>query len=105
LVAERSPLNSPAAESSPSRPVRREIVIILIALFCGVAILPPIIFFAGSRALGAYAGGDIRGFMTNFFRGLAEGSFAFWAVAFGPYVLTVLLRLLVDLARRSSSAA
>jgi hypothetical protein len=55
--------------------------------------------------LGAYAGGDIRGFMTNFFRGLAEGSFAFWAVAFGPYVLTVLLRLLVDLARRSSSAA
>jgi hypothetical protein len=96
-------VNSPALDSpSPpsSRPLRREVLIILVALACGVAVLPPIIFLVGSKTLGAYAGGDIRGFMENFFKGLAQGGFAFWAVALAPYVLTVLLRLLIQLVRR-----
>jgi hypothetical protein len=80
-------------------------VIILIALLCGVALLPPLIFVVGSRTLGPYAGGNLGAFMANFLRGLAAGGFGFWAVAVGPYALTVLLRVLFDLARRRSSTA
>jgi hypothetical protein len=98
-------LNSPAAESAPRRPLRREIIILVLALLCGIAILPVVIFWAGSRTLGTYAGGDLRGFMTHFFAGLGEGSFAFWAVALGPYVVTVLLRLILEAVRRGSSRA
>lgn len=97
-------VNSPALDSPRSRSFGRELVVILIALVCGVVILPPIVFLVGSRTLGAYAGGDIRGFMENFFKGLAQGGPSFWAVALGPYVLTVLLRVLIPFVRRGSSS-
>jgi len=97
-------VNSPALDSPPPRTLGREAAIIVSALLCGVVLLPPLIFLVGSRTLGAYAGGDIRGFMENFFKGLAQGAVAFWAVAVGPYVLTVLLRLLSQLVRRGSSS-
>jgi hypothetical protein len=96
-------VNSTAAESATRRPVRREILILTIALLCGIVILPLAIFLVGSRTLGTYAGGDLRGFMTNFFTGLGQGTFAFWTVALGPYVLTVLLRVLLDITRRRST--
>jgi hypothetical protein len=83
-------------------PIRRELLVLAAALAFGVLAVPPLLWVVGSRALGPYAGGGIGAFLASFFRGLASGTFGFWMVALGPYLLTLVARALGGLARGSA---
>ncbi|HTW37961.1 MAG TPA: hypothetical protein VMD49_05270 [Steroidobacteraceae bacterium] len=82
--------------------LRRELLLLGAALACGVLAVPPLLWVAGPRALGPYAGGGVTAIVANFFRGLASGSIAFWLVALGPYLVLTALRALVALLRSRS---
>ncbi len=65
----------------------------------GVLVVPPLLWLVGMRELGPYADGGMGDLLGNFFRGLAGASFAFWAVALVPYLLTLVVRALIGLVR------
>lgn len=79
--------------------LRRELLVLGAALAFGVLAVPPLLWVAGPRALGPYAGGGVTAIVANFFRGLASGSIACWLVALGPYLVLMLLRALVAVMR------
>ena len=88
---------------------RRELVIFGLALLCGLIVMPFLIWFAGSRVLGPYTHGQNTragpfALVADFFLGLAHGSAVFWAVALGPAVLLLLIRLFVALVRALPTA-
>jgi hypothetical protein len=79
---------------------RRELIIFGVALLCGLLPVPLLIWVAGNRVLGPYTHGQNThagpwALLADFFTGLLHGSVVFWAVALGPAVLLLLLRLLV----------
>ena len=83
---------------------RRELVFFGLALLCGFIVMPFLIWFAGSRVLGPYTHGQNAhagpfALLADFFSGLMHGSGVFWAVALGPAVLLLLLRLFLALLR------
>jgi hypothetical protein len=83
---------------------QRELVIFGLALLCGLIVMPFLIWFAGSRVLGPYLHGQNAhagpfALVADFFLGLFHGSAVFWAVALGPAVLLLLIRLFVALVR------
>jgi hypothetical protein len=83
---------------------RRELAIFGLALLCGLIVMPFLIWFAGSRVLGPYTHGQNThagpfALVADFFSGLAHGSAVFWAVALGPALLLLLIRLFVALVR------
>jgi len=101
-TAAPAPVRAPATPEVPRPPERsgsawrRELLILAIALFLGLVAAPVLTFLAGSRVLGPYAGGPGMGaLMAAYFRGLASGSTAFWAVALGPYVFILAVRAFV----------
>lgn len=65
-----------------------------IALVCGLGLLPPLIYLAGTAALGAYEGVGIGTIYRSVFKGMADGSLAAWSVVLGPYALFLLFQLL-----------
>jgi len=65
-----------------------------IALVCGLGVLPPLIYLAGTSALGAYEGASIETLYRSVLQGLNDGSVAAWTVVLGPYALFLLLQLL-----------
>jgi hypothetical protein len=80
----------------------RELVIAAAALLAGLLPAPLLISLVGHSVLGPYARGGAGRLLADYFAGLAHGDLAFWAVALGPYVMTLLVRLLYVLARRRS---
>ncbi len=83
---------------------QRELVIFGLALLWGLIVMPFLIWFAGSRVLGPYTHGQNAhagpfALVADFFVGLVHGSAVFWAVALGPAVLLLLIRLFVALVR------
>jgi len=86
---------------TPSR-ARRELLIFLSAAVVGLAVLPPLIFLGGARAFGPYAGGGLAALLGNYLHGLASGSLGFWTVAAAPYLIVLVARLTLSLARRSA---
>jgi hypothetical protein len=91
-------LPTPQALRAPVS-IRRELIILAAAIAVGVCVVPPLLWLVGSRALGPYAGGGAGAFMSGFFRGLGTGSFGFWMVALGPYLITLVVRALTGLRR------
>jgi hypothetical protein len=88
---------------------RRELIILAAALLWGLVPMPLLIWVAGNRVLGPYAHGQNThagpfALLADFFVGLAHGSAVFWAVALGPAVLLVLLRLFLRAVRAVPSA-
>jgi len=84
-----------------SRPrLIRELVIGGSAILVGLLIAPLLIFLMGRSTLGPYAHGGAGRFLADYFAGLARGAPVFWAVALGPYVMTVVVRLVYHLVRR-----
>ncbi len=79
--------------------LRRELIVLGAALAFGVLAVPPLLWLAGTRTLGPYAGGGVAALVANFFRGLASGALAFWLVALGPYLVLTALRALLALMR------
>jgi len=83
---------------------RRELIIFGAALLFGLVAMPLLIWVAGNRVLGPYTHGQNLhagplALLADFFVGLAHGSAVFWAVALGPAVLLLLLRLFVKVVR------
>ena len=83
---------------------RRELILFAAALLFGLVPMPLLIWVAGNRVLGPYTHGQNPhagpfALLADFFVGLAHGSAVFWAVALGPAVLLLLLRLLVRVVR------
>jgi hypothetical protein len=72
---------------------RRELLMALVALLCGVTLLPLCIWVLGHAALGEYANGGPLALLRDFLVGLAHGTPAFWAAALGPYAALLIVRL------------
>ena len=92
--------------------VRRELIILGIALLCGFLLVPLAIWAVGNRILGPYthvqdptAGTGPMRLLADYYDGLVHGSVVFWWVGFGPYVLVCLVRLIWGVLRHPSSNA
>ena len=65
-----------------------------IGLCLGLALMPSLIFLAGSILLGRYDGATLRSVYGTVFSGAAGGSVASWIVILGPYGLYLFFRAL-----------
>ncbi len=77
---------------------QRVLILYAAALLFGVLGVPFLIWLAGNRVLGPYTHGQNLhagpfALLGDFFTGLVHGSAVFWAVALGPAVMLLLLRL------------
>lgn len=105
----------PDSEPAPRNALvhlRRELLILGIALACGFLGIPLLIWVVGNRILGPYAHpqdptagtGPMR-LLADYFGGLAHGSIIFWLVAVGPYILITVARALYAVLRSSPAAS
>ena len=84
--------------------IRREFMLLAVALVFGLVAAPPLLWLVGSHTLGPYAGGGLGSFLAAFYRALASGTFAYWMIAVGPYLIALLVRALFDIGRRPRAA-
>jgi hypothetical protein len=83
---------------------QRELVYFGLALLCGLLVVPFLVWYAGGRVLGPYTHGQNThagpfALLADYFLGLVHGSAVFWAVALGPALLLLLVRLFIALVR------
>ena len=84
---------------------RRELALFGGALALGLLLIPLLIWVVGHRTLGPYTqGDDPRGLgplalYGNYFSGLGHGWLGYWAVALGPALLLLAVRLWLALLR------
>jgi hypothetical protein len=104
----RSDIDEPSDRAGVPHPLvlraRRELIVYGIALLCGLVPMPFLIWYAGNRWLGPYTHGQNPhggpfALLQDYFVGLLHGSAVFWAVALGPALLLLLLRLIVWVVR------
>jgi len=86
--------SKPRRGAAGANKVIKQLGIAGIALICGLGLLPPLIYFAGTATLGAYEGAGIATLYRSLFAGMADGSVAAWSVVLGPYGLFLLFLLL-----------
>ena len=72
----------------------QELGLAAFALAAGFGIMPALIFFAGSWALGRYDGAGVPRLYDSLYQGLRFGSLASWIIVLGPYGLYLLFRTL-----------
>jgi hypothetical protein len=72
----------------------RELLLTAIALIVGFALMPILIFFAGSALLGRYEGASVGRLFSSVYEGIRSGSPASWIVLLGPYALWLAFRAL-----------
>src|ERR1700744_865944 len=65
----------------------RELLLTAIALAVGFALMPVLIFLAGSATLGRYEGASLGRQFSSVYEGFRAGSPASWIVLLGPYGL------------------
>jgi hypothetical protein len=75
------------------------------ALVIGFALMPALIFLAGTSLLGRYDGASLGGLYESIYRGLGTGSVASWIVLLGPYGLYLLFKALWLWWRAGTTAA
>ena len=75
-----------------TRGPHRELLTFSLCLAVGLLVMPLLIWLIGSVELGPYANGGLAGLLSDYYRGLAKGSLAYWLVALGPYAAVWLLR-------------
>lgn len=96
--------SSPARSAAPLS-LRRELALAGGAFAFGVLVIPLLIWLAGHATLGPYTHGDTGpgfGPLTlygNYLSGLGHGWIMYWAVAVGPLVLLIAVRLWLALIR------
>jgi hypothetical protein len=88
-------------------PLQRELVTLGLMLLFALTVLPLEIFLAGQYYLGDYirdpSGTPTGGFgalWVDYLKGIFRGSFGYWVVLLGPWLLLLAGRGLVSLARR-----
>jgi hypothetical protein len=72
--------------------LERELLSFALCLLLGLLVMPCLIFLVGHLALGPYTHGGVLALWSDYLRGLASGSMAFWCIALGPYAALWLLR-------------
>ena len=72
----------------------RELLLTALALIVGFALMPVLIFFAGSATLGRYEGASLGRLFSSVYGGFRAGSPASWIVLLGPYGLWLAFRAL-----------
>ncbi len=77
----------------------RELALAVFTLTLGFGIMPVLIFFAGSAALGRYDGASVTVIYESIYRGLSLGSAASWIVVLGPYGLYLLAMAMIHVWR------
>lgn len=77
--------------------LRRELLVLAIAMAFGLLLLPWLIFLVGQLILGPYSAGGAGRFFADYFVGLAHGTLVFWIVACGPFFFVSAVRLLWSL--------
>ena len=94
------------APSAPNTRGRREILLFLILLACGLFLVPLLIWVVGQGVLGPYGTDPNRGsafaLLMDFFTGLKSGSLVYWTVVIGPYLFVLILRLFWHLIQADS---
>jgi hypothetical protein len=85
---------------------RRDLSLLGGALALGLLVIPLLVWLVGHRTLGPYTHGDDRhglgplALYGDYFSGLGHGWLGYWAVALGPAVLLLAVRLWLALLRR-----
>ena len=104
-------LDTPTTQRRSGAILRRELLVLGIALACGFVLIPLAIWLVGNRILGPYthgldpaAGGPMR-LLGDFFEGLTHRSVIFWCVALGPYFLICFVRLFYGVIRYSPTTS
>jgi hypothetical protein len=82
-------MTAPSATNSRGR---RELILLLVLLACGLFLVPLLIWAVGQAVLGPYAAGNALALLADFFTGLKNGSPVYWCVVLGPYVFVLILR-------------
>lgn len=82
-----------------------EVAVAIVALLCGIALMPLLIFYAGAASLGRYEGASLGHLYNSFFAGLGQASTASWIVLLGPYGLYLLFKALRTWWRASARLA
>lgn len=107
----QGPQSTPETRN-PLAILRRELVILGIALACGSIVIPLLIWVVGNRILGPYvhtqdptAGTGPMRLLADFFGGLGHGSIIFWCVVAGPYILVTVVRALYTYLRSPPTAS
>ncbi len=96
---------SSATRLAGSLRLRRELALLGGALAFGVLVIPLLIWLAGHATLGPYTHGDTGpgfGPLTlygDYLSGLGRGWLMYWAVAVGPVLLLIAVRLWLALIR------
>jgi hypothetical protein len=72
----------------------QEATLAALTLAAGFGLMPVLIFFAGSAALGRYEGASLGRIFSSVAEGLGAGSVASWIVVLGPCGLYVLFKAL-----------
>ena len=103
--AERSPKDGVTVPPAVSARGRRELTILVVLLAFGLFVVPLLIWAVGRGVLGPFADGGPFALLVDFFNGLRTGSLVYWAVAFGPYLMVMVLRGLWHFARSADRAA
>jgi hypothetical protein len=83
----------------------RELWMTGIALLTGFALMPVLIFLAGSSLLGRYEGASVGRIYESVYRGLETGSVASWIVLLGPYGVYLIFKGLRSWWRASANLA
>lgn len=84
--------------------LQRELALLGIGALLGFVVMPALTWAIGTAVFGKYAGGgSVFSLYGNFFKALGQGTLSFWMVAFGPYVLILVFRLLLAALRGPSS--
>jgi len=96
----------PSGGGSAVTILRRELIILGVALVCGFVLVPLAVWAVGNRILGPYThlqdpteGTGPARLLADYYDGLAHGWIIFWCVGFGPYVLVWLIRIVYGLLR------
>jgi hypothetical protein len=85
--------DDPDTDHPRSRRLRFELIFGSLWLAFGLFLLPALIFWVGSLALGSYGeNAGLSVFYIDFFGDLADGVVRAWLIALGPVVLIYLLR-------------
>jgi hypothetical protein len=107
----QEPDSEPATRNSLVQ-LRRELLILGIALAGGLLAIPLLIWVVGNRILGPYvhtqdptAGTGPMRLLADYFGGLGHGSLIFWLVAVGPYILVTVARVLYAVVRPPHAAS
>ena len=92
----QGPDSEPATRNSLAL-LRRELLILGIALACGLLAIPLLIWVVGNRILGPYTHGNNlhagpMALLGDFYEGLSKGWLSYWIVAVGPLVIIVIAR-------------